>query len=261
MWPTLFTIGHFSLQTSSLFSVIAFVLSGFIFWRKSREEHYSESQAFDGFLLSVIFGFIIGRLGYIGLHWSSFGWDFFRWSNFVAFPGTQFVIGMIASGWYLARFAGQKKWDTYEVLDFWVIASALGAAIRYLGSFFEGSMYGLPTNMPWGFIFTQTQEKVHPTQLYLSVMMFVLFYYLSQVEYQYRTFEWYRYGKKTAQTGFLLASFILFYSLMGVVTSFVRLPEFVVSGVALDLWLYLIGSIVGGSMLWVRSGRQLLWWK
>ncbi len=261
MFQTLLTIGHFGLQTWSVFAVVAFLLSGFVLWRKGREEHYPEAQLFDGFLLSMVFGFIIGRAAYVGLHWANFGLDVLRWLDFVAYPGSQFVVGLIGSGWYFARFARQHKWDVFEVLDFWVIATTLGMAFRYIGSFFDGSMYGLATTLPWGLVFPQIQEKVHPIQLYFAIFSFGLFFYLSSVEYQYRSFEWYRFGKKTAQTGFLLANFVLWYSLFSMAMSFLRLPEFTVYGIALDFWFYVTGALIGAGVLWVRSGRQLLWWK
>lgn len=261
MFPTLFTIGQLQLQTNSLFTALAFLLGGFVFWRKSREEHYSESQAFDGYLLSIAFGFIIGRMAYVGLHWGQFGTDILKWFDVISYPGAQFTIGMVATGWYLARFAGQKKWDVCEVLDFWVIAMSITMAIQYIGSFFGGSMYGLPTQLPWGVVFPQTQEAVHPTQLYYAGFFFVLFWYLSKVEYQYRSFEWYRYGKKTAQTGFLLALYILLASAFSLVMSFISLPEFVIRGVALDGWMYGFSMLSAGILLWVRSGRHFLWFK
>jgi prolipoprotein diacylglyceryltransferase len=68
MFPILFTIGQFHLRTAAVLGVIGFFLSGFVLWRKAREEHYSEAQLFDGFLLSTAAAFIFGRLGHIALN-------------------------------------------------------------------------------------------------------------------------------------------------------------------------------------------------
>jgi phosphatidylglycerol:prolipoprotein diacylglycerol transferase len=258
MFPILFTIGHFSLRTMVIFSVIGFFLSGFILWRKGREEHYSEAQLFDGFLLSTVAGFVIGRLGHVLLHFSEFGWNFWKWLDFVSVPGTQPLLGMAGGLWYFYLFAKNKKWDAFEALDYYVTAAVFGLFWRYIGAFFDGSQYGLPTTMPWGLIFPGMQEKVHPIQLYFATFCLVWFGYLLRVEYRYRLFEWYRSGKKTAETGFLVAITLIAFALFSLAMTWFKLPEVVVNGWVLDRWLYIALAGFGAVLLWSRSGRGFL---
>jgi phosphatidylglycerol:prolipoprotein diacylglycerol transferase len=257
MFPILFTLGHFSLRTMTVFSVIAFFLSGFMLWRKGREENYSEAQLFDGFLLSSVAGFIFGRLGHVLLHWSDFGWQVWKWLDFVSVPGTQPLLGVIGSLWYFYIFAKNKKWDAFEALDYYVIAAVFGLFWRYVGAFFDGAQYGLPTTMPWGLVFPGVQEKVHPIQLYWALFTLGWFWYLSRVEYRYRLFEWYRDGKKTAQTGFLVATTLIAFAAFSLVMTWLKLPEVVVNGWELDRWLYCAIGLLGLQLLWSRSGRSL----
>ena len=72
MYPTLLSIGPVSIQTAGIFSVLAFLFTGFYFWKKSREEHYNEIEIFDGFILATIFSFIVARAVYIILNFGQF---------------------------------------------------------------------------------------------------------------------------------------------------------------------------------------------
>jgi len=257
MFPILFSIGLFHLRTAAVLGVIGFFLSGFVMWRKAREEHYSEAQLFDGFLLSTVAAFVFGRFGYIVLNWTQFGLNWLNWLDFVSLPGTQPLVGMLGGLWYFYRFAKQKKWDAFEILDYYVTAVVFGLFWRYIGAFFDGGQYGLTTNLPIGIVFPGMQEKVHPIQLYFAAFCLIWFLYLLKVEYKYRLFEWYRAGKKTAETGFLVATTIMAFSMFSFSMAWIKLPDLVVMGLALDKYLYLGLTIFGAVLLWSRSGRSL----
>lgn len=257
MFPILFAIGQFQLHTAAVFNVIAFFLSGFILWQKGREEHYSEAQLFDGFLLSTVAGFMIGRVGHIIVNWSQFGLEWWKWLDFVSIPGVQPLFAMLGGLWYFYRFAQNKKWDAFEALDYYVIALTFGNFWRAIGAFFDGSQYGLPTQLPWGMIFPGVQEKVHPIQLYLAIFSLVWFFFLLRVEYRYRLFEWYRAGKKTAETGFLLAATLISFAVFSLAISWLKLPEFIFNGIVLDRWIYIVMALFGAMLMWSRSGRSM----
>ncbi|MFZ5376765.1 MAG: prolipoprotein diacylglyceryl transferase [Patescibacteria group bacterium] len=258
MWPVLFKLGFFELRTYSLFASMAFLFSGFVFWRKGREEHYSELQLFDGFLLSSVFGLLIGRLGFIWLNFERFGWDLLKWIDLIGNPGSHLLLAMLGSFLYLARFAINKKWDVFEILDFWSLSYALNLLFQYLGYFFDGGIFGTETKLPWGIVFPGVFEKHHPVQLYFASFYFVLTLFLSRVEYRYRTFDWYRAGKRSAQTGFLLSSFLIAVGFFSFLMSFIKLPELIWMDVPLDSWIYLVIFLFGLLMMWKRSGRNFL---
>lgn len=162
-----------------MFFVLAFFLSAFIFWRKGREEHYSETQLFDGFLLAALFGFIVARVGYVTLNFPQFGWNIIKWLDVFAFPGGHLVLGLLGSTLYIARFAQTKKWDVFEILDFWVLATAISSALRYLGYFFDGTVFGNTTSLPWGMIFPGVFENgILFSSIMQSFILFCLFFFL-----------------------------------------------------------------------------------
>jgi phosphatidylglycerol---prolipoprotein diacylglyceryl transferase len=257
MFPILFSIGPVVIRTMSLFLFLGFFISSFIFWRKGREEHYETLELFDGFVLSSFFGLIAARVFHILLNINNFGFDIFKWFNMYKNPGFNLMIGLIVASFYLYRFALIKKWDLFEVLDFWVTSISLGLAINFLGLFFEGVGYGYPTNMPWGIIFPQLIDPHHPVQLYTAIFYLLLYFYLSRVEYSYRTFAWYRHGKKTAQTGFLTSTFLILIAIFNLFVSFLRPVSISFYGFNLDLLLSISIFIVGLSLLYYRSGRPV----
>lgn len=60
-------------------------------------------------------------------------------------------------------------------------AIALGLAIGRLGCFFQGCCYGTPTSLPWGVNFGDNIPR-HPTQLYESAFMLLMFVYLEKAK-------------------------------------------------------------------------------
>ena len=72
---------------------------------------------------------------------------------------------------------------------------------------------------------------------------------------KYRLFNWYKAGKTTAQTGFLLGVFCMANGLFFSLKSFLMPPEFVIGGTRFDWILYLGLFFVGFGVLYARSRR------
>ncbi|HEX7018358.1 MAG TPA: prolipoprotein diacylglyceryl transferase family protein [Patescibacteria group bacterium] len=259
MFPILLEIGPVVIRTLNVLMVIAFVATAFIFWRKTREEHYEEVMVFDGFLLSILFGLILSRIMFIVMRWQEFGSQIWHWFDLFGHPG--FSLYALAAGatFYLYRYSVKKKWDAFEILDFWCMALSLGLSIIWLGFFFEGTAFGRPTSLPWGVTFPGVLEKHHPAQLYLAIFYFAMYLYLSWVEYRYRTFNWYRRGKNTAYTGFLISVFLLFSGLFSLALSWIMLPSMVWFGVNGEMILSLVATMAGGILLYSRSQGGSVW--
>lgn len=261
MFPELFRIGSVIIATKSIFLVVAFLTTAFMFWRKSREEHYHEEQVFDAFLLSVLVGLLAARIGYVVLFFDEFSSQIWRAFDVVSKPGSVFEVGLLGATLYLFRFAKHKKWDAFEVLDFWFLSVAVGMVLVHIGNFFAGTGFGHPTSLPWGMIFPGVFERTHPLQLYTALFYIALGGYLSWAEYNYRTFTWYRAGKKTAQTGFLTSVFLIAVGLYSLITLPIR-PKFYAWGqVPIDIIVGAAVLIVGLLLLYSRSGRTVFFWQ
>lgn len=257
MFPELFHVGPFSLRTMSVLAVIAFLATSFIFWRRGKEEHYKEDQLFDGYLLSILVGLIAARIGFVALNFTQLGFSPLAWVDVFSHPGVSSWAGLLGGALYLKRYAKASKWDVYEILDFAATGLSLGAVFVWIGQFLEGSSVGTATTLPWGVRFPGLLEPHHPIQLYVAVFYLLLFWYLSWAEFHYRTFSWYRIGKRTAQTGFLICVFVIASSLFFLAISMMRPPGADLFGVSMERILLSISLLVGILLLYVRSGRAL----
>ncbi|MCB9801125.1 MAG: prolipoprotein diacylglyceryl transferase [Pseudomonadales bacterium] len=257
MFPELFTVGSFSLRTLTVVILVAFFFGAFVLWRKSREEHYPEDQVFDMFLVSSLLGAIGSRVGYILFNFDQFGFSPLKWVDMLSNAGFNGSIGMFFAGAYIFKYAKRKKWDSFEMLDFWMIAISLMLAIVYIGQFLDGSGVGYPTTLPVGVTFPGLFEPVHPVQLYHALFFVGLYIYLSRVELEYRNFQWYRSGKKSAQTGFLLSTSLVTGGIFFFILSFLKPASIILFGTNMDQVLALIFVISGSLLLYHRSGRPL----
>jgi phosphatidylglycerol---prolipoprotein diacylglyceryl transferase len=261
MFPVLLSLGPVQIQTMSALLALGFLVASFIFWRKGKEDYYSEEQLFDGFLFSVAMGFVGARVGYVVFHLETLGWNIINWLNIVGMPGMSGVVGLLVASFVLYRFAQDKKWDAFEVMDFWTIAVSLGLVFSSLGALASGVDFGYPTTMPWGVVFTGLVEKHHPTQLYGAIYFLGLFLYLTWLESRYRTFRWYRATKKTAETGFIMCMGLIGTSLFSLLVGFLKPPTLEFFDVNMDRVGALVFLIAGVLLLYTRSGRSLGWKK
>lgn len=73
-------------------------------------------------------------------------------------------------------FARKTKVKYLWILDRIAIVSALIGALIRLGNLMNSEMVGLPTNLPWGFVFTSIDDVPrHPAQLYEAIYCLILF--------------------------------------------------------------------------------------
>ncbi len=256
MFPILFQLGPIQFYTFTLFVIVAFFASSYVFWRKGREEHYPEDELFDSLLLALFWGVVWSRVGFVVMHFDVFGLQPLSWLNVFNMPGFSTLFGIVAGGWFLFNTAKKHKWDEYEVLDFGVMALALGMAILWLGSFFSGADFGTPTNLPWGIQFPNVFDKRHPVQLYGFIAYVLVFIYLFWVESRYRTFSWYRARKDSAQSGFLFAMFCILWGIIGTVLWLFSPTQVWFYGVPVEPIIRFVLIVYGCVTLFQRSGRS-----
>ena len=84
------------------------------------------------------------------------------------------VIGMVVA---IILYCRRYKVNLMRVLDNMGIVAPLSAAFIRIGNLFNSEIVGLPTNMPWGFVFAHNSETFarHPAQLYEAVCYAILF--------------------------------------------------------------------------------------
>jgi len=185
--PEIFSIGQLSIRWYGLLFASAF-LSGYIVFSRFLTTERITAEMLDQLLIYIALGTVIGaRLG----HCFFYEPDYFLknpieifkiWKGGLASHGA--AIGILLSLWlYIRKYKLSFLW----MIDRIVIVVALGGAFIRLGNLFNSEIYGLPTNLPWGFEFVRdklydanTGEILpnvarHPTQLYEALSYILIF--------------------------------------------------------------------------------------
>jgi phosphatidylglycerol---prolipoprotein diacylglyceryl transferase len=187
MYPELFRIGNFPVNTYGVLLALAFLAALLVAARLGARDGLPRERIYDlglWMLLAALVGSKVLMLwtepSYAEdpLHLISL--DFLR-SGGVFYGG---LIGAVMTGYLLARYYGLAWWKT---ADAFAPGIALGQAIGRQGCFAAGCCWGKPTSLPWGVRFTPLGHEVtgvplgvdlHPTQLYESAATLFLFLFL-----------------------------------------------------------------------------------
>lgn len=112
---------------------------------------------------------------------------FYDWEYYSTHTSEIFKIwegGLASHGGAIANFIGlcMFSWCVAKKNPSWTIDKivapvALTAGLIRLGNLFNSEIYGVPTDMPWGFIFVRDGQTLpaHPTQIYEALCYFALF--------------------------------------------------------------------------------------
>ncbi|MCP2042096.1 prolipoprotein diacylglyceryl transferase [Pontibacter sp. HSC-36F09] len=177
--PSIFSIGSFEVRWYGLLFALAFVFGQRILTKIYVAEGRTEGDV-DIITLYMIVGTVVGaRLGhtlfYQPEYYLSNPIEILKiWEGGLASHGA--TIGILLALWLFSR---KHNFDYMWVLDRIVIVVALGGALIRLGNLMNSEIFGRPTDLPWGFIFVRQSEYSHvprhPTQLYESFSVFLLF--------------------------------------------------------------------------------------
>lgn len=177
--PEIFHIGPLSIRWYGLLFALGFIIGQRILSKIYVAEGRTEGDV-DVITIYMIIGTVVGaRLGhtlfYSPEYYLSNPIEILKiWEGGLASHGA--TIGILLALWMFSR---KYKFDYMWVLDRIVIVVALGGALIRLGNLMNSEIFGHPTNLPWGFIFLRQNEYSHvprhPTQLYESLSVFLLF--------------------------------------------------------------------------------------
>ncbi len=223
MWPVLISLGPVKIYSYGVMLGLGLFVGLYFWWKMGRDEHWDEIALFDGFFLSVLSYLVVGRIGYVIMHWSELG-SLYRSMAVLAYPGLSVVAGVVASMVLMILFARNHDWQVWKMADAYVVSLSLIMVFGGIGSLLNGTNPDWRINL-WGMIF--------------AIICFAI---VSRVRKDFRFYSWYKGGSSMAQEG--LAS-LVFVNLMGVYY--------------LGLQQYLVGLILnlgGGYMIYKRIGRR-----
>ncbi len=181
--PEIFRIGRFAIRYYGVLWALSFYLGYLIFTRIVKKEGLPEGFL-DSLTIYIALGTILGaRLGhclfYQPDYYLSHPLDILKiWQGGLASHGA--AVGIILALYFFSR-AHKVSW--LYVMDRLVITVALAGFLIRMGNLMNSEIYGVETNLPWGFIFEQNSEifPKHPTQLYeafVYLLIFVILYFI-----------------------------------------------------------------------------------
>lgn len=179
--PDAFSIGDHQFRWYGILLAAGFYLGFFILRQILKKEKFIDDRI-NILALYIFAGTIIGlRLGhclfYEPLYYLKNPIEIFKvWEGGLASHGA--AVGVLLAVYLYCR---KFKLDYLWLLDRVVIIIPLVGAIVRIGNLINSEIFGMPTSMPWGFIFTAAgkSEPRHPTQIYESTVYILIFLVLA----------------------------------------------------------------------------------
>jgi phosphatidylglycerol:prolipoprotein diacylglycerol transferase len=219
MYPELFRIGNFPINTYGVFLALAFLCAILIAVRLARRDGLPSEKIYDLSLWMLLAGLVGSKIlmlftepEYRDNPALLISLDFLR-SGGVFYGG---LLGAVLAGYFLMKRYKLPWWKTAD-------ACAPGIAVANFfgrqGCFAAGCCWGKPTTLPWGVKFTDaghqitgvpTDAYLHPTQLYESFAMLLVFFFLLWLH------------KRKRFSGQVILAYALLYSVIRFAIEFVR---------------------------------------
>ena len=219
MYPVLFRIGDFPVNTYGVFLALAFLCAILVTVKLAERDGLPRQKIYDlslWMLLASLIGSKVLMLftepEYRQNLWQLLSLDFLR-SGGVFYGG---LLGAVIVGYLLMRHYKLPWWRTADAC---APGIALGNFFGRQGCFAAGCCWGKPTTLPWGVKFTQLGHQItgvpidthlHPTQLYESFAMLIVFFFLLWLH------------KRRKFTGQIILFYALLYSVVRFSIEFVR---------------------------------------
>lgn len=175
--PDIVTIGPITIRWYGLLFALSFIIGYQIMLMIFNKENRSEKDLND-LVWYMVGGTVIGaRLG----HCLFYNPDYYLshpieillvWKGGLASHGA--AIGILFSiYWYIKK---RKNFSFLWLMDRIVITVALAGFFIRMGNLFNSEIYGMPTNVPWAFVFAAVDgQPRHPTQIYEALAYLFVF--------------------------------------------------------------------------------------
>jgi phosphatidylglycerol---prolipoprotein diacylglyceryl transferase len=259
MYPVLFRIGDFPINTYGVFLALAFLCAILVTVKLAERDGLPRQKIYDlslWMLLASLIGskflMLFTEPEYRQNLWQLLSLDFLR-SGGVFYGG---LLGAVTVGYLLMRHYKLPWWRTADAC---APGIALGNFFGRQGCFAAGCCWGEPTTLPWGVKFTELGHQItgvpidthlHPTQLYESFAMLIVFFFLLWL-HRHRKFS-----------GQVILFYALLYSVVRFSIEFVRadprgdiLGLTSLTGLSTSQMLSIVVGITALILLIIRSRR------
>lgn len=187
MYPVLFRIGNFPIHSYGVFLALAFLCAILVTVKLAARDGLPRQKIYDLSLWMLLASLVGSKIlmfftepEYRDHPLQLLSLDFLR-SGGVFYGG---LLGAVVTGYLLMRHYQLPWWKTADAC---APGIALGNFFGRQGCFAAGCCWGKPTTLPWGVKFGElgheitgvpTDAYLHPTQLYESLSMLLVFFFL-----------------------------------------------------------------------------------
>lgn len=236
MKEVLLTVEGVSVYTLSAFVFLAFLWSGFVFYKKATEYHENEDVVFNAILLMGVFAFAFSRLGFVV---NQLDWFVGHWIRV----------------FFIREYPGMSGWGVFLGMFLGILIIAVRAK-KNLFSWLDLASLGLSAGVPIVYVANGVLSTEPIIGSFISIevikglLLTLWFFFLWWAEGEYRTFEWYRFRKTQARTGFVTGMFVLGFGLVNLVVELL---------VGNNTWWqgYTVLVVVGVVVVYIRSERRV----
>ena len=238
MYPELFHIGGFTMNSYGAMMALAFLCAGFVaYWQFKKRD--VKPDFIYGLLIACIIGGMVGaKIHYLILHPDAWPQNLLSGEGLVWFGG---LFGAIVAVVIVALLSKQRL---AAIMDAGGPAVAVGYAVGRIGCFLRGCDHGTPTDLPWGVTFEQgippTSVPVHPTQLYETAASLVIFALLVWVI-----------SPRFKREGSLIFAFAILHGIQRLLVEFIRTNEPAALGLTQMQWISLAMIVLGAVGIWL----------
>ncbi|HEX7771044.1 MAG TPA: prolipoprotein diacylglyceryl transferase [Pyrinomonadaceae bacterium] len=219
MYPEIFRIGSFPINTYGVLLAVSFLCAIIVSVRLAARDGLPREKIYDLSLWMLLAGLVGSKIlmlftepEYRADPLQLVSLDFLR-SGGVWYGG---LLGaVLVSYWLMRRY--QLPW--WKTADAFAPGIAIGNFFGRQGCFAAGCCWGKPTSLPWGVKFTEAGHEItgvpidtylHPTQLYESFAMLLVFVFLLWLH------------KRKLFSGQVILAYALLYSIIRFAIEFVR---------------------------------------
>jgi len=209
MHPILFQIGPISIYSYGAAIVVAFLVAIYLSRRAAKEVNISQDIIVDSALIMLFSGILGARLLYVIINLKDYMENPIE-ILMLQHGGLAFYGGAITAFLAEVIYIKVKRLSIYKIGDILIPYIALGQAIGRIGCFLNGCCFGKPTDSMFGVVFPDIYYAVHPTQIYSSLGLLVLYGFLRFLQ------------KTKVKDGMVLISYGLLYSTGRFLIEFIR---------------------------------------
>ena len=237
MYPELFHIGGFTMNSFGVMMALAFISAGIVAHWQFKKRGVKPDFIYPLLIAAVIGGLLGAKIHYLILHPSE--WP----ENMISGEGLVWFGGLFGAILAVVLVTWVSKQRLAAIMDAGAIAVSIGYAFGRMGCFLRGDDYGVPTDLPWGMAFPKgappTEVRVHPTQLYEIAATLVIFALLVWVV-----------SPRFKREGPLMFAYAILAGIERFLVEFVRTNESVAWGLTSQQWIAVAMFFVGIAGVW-----------